>query len=501
MSALPENVLGRASQQPTFGPNLALWGILLAVVVLFSQTLASLAHLWIDIADYQHGFLIALISLGLIFRSRERIANADIRARPMTLLPLAATLLVWMVAYRANSEMLQQIVFPVVLLVSIHAAFGPAVARITLFPIGFLYFAIPIWDHLVPALQAMSTAVSERALGLLGVPTQVEGFNVTIPEGRFKIIEGCSGKRYLIIALTLAALVGVQQGVRRARFPILIACAVALALILNWLRIIIIIYAGHISNMQHYFVAVEHFSLGYALYIPLLVAIVWLARRLGTEVATQALPAAQGTMSASSLLRGVAGPIALLLLAAIVLVGQGSKDLAEVALSPPPLLTSGWQGPLPAQGDWNPAYAGASDELRASYRNGEHRIEVYANAYGVQSRNTELVQVANSATPSAAWTVVRPIDIAAPLDARIASSHSDARWVVAQAYFVGGRLMSSAGEAQLRYGWSALWRPTPSGAFALAVACGEDCDAAASALSAFWNENAASLAAMIPKKL
>jgi EpsI family protein len=500
MSALSENVLGRTPRPPAFGPNLALWIVLLAVVTLFSQTLASLAHLWIDTADYQHGFLIALISLGLIFRSRERIENADIGARPMMLLPLAATLLVWMVAYRANSEMLQQIVFPIVLLMCIFSAFGPAVARITLFPVCFLYFAIPIWDHLVPLLQAMSTAVSEHALGLLGVPTQVEGFNVTIPEGRFTIIEGCSGKRYLIIALTLAALVGVQQGVRRARMPLLIACAVVLALILNWLRIIIIIYAGHVSNMQHYLVAVEHFSLGYVLYIPLLVAIVMLARRLGGEVA-HAPYATQSGVSSAGLTRGIAGPVGLLLLATIVLVGQGSEDRAQVTLSPLPLLTSTWQGPLPALADWTPAYAGASAEMRASYGHGGQRIEVYANAYGVQSRSTELIQVANTVTPPGAWTVIRPIDIAAPLDAHVAASHSSVRWVVAQVYSVGGRITGSAGEAQLRYGWSALWRPTPSGVLALAAACGEDCDSAAEALSAFWTENAASLAAMIPKKL
>jgi exosortase/archaeosortase family protein len=112
------------------------------------------------------------------------------------------------------------------------------------------------------------------------VPTVVESYSVTIPEGRFTIAEGCSGKRYLIVALAFAALVAAMRGLRARRAALLVAASAALALIANWLRVIVIIYAGHVSNMQHYLVAEEHITFGWLLFAPLLLGIVMVARLL-----------------------------------------------------------------------------------------------------------------------------------------------------------------------------------------------------------------------------
>lgn len=173
----------------------------------------------------------------------------------------------------------------------------------------------------------------------------------------------------------------------------------------------------------------------------------------------------------------------------------------RAALFQPPLLTSTWQGPLPPQPDWAPSYAGAQQEIRVSYLDGSRRLELYANVYGVQAQGGELIQYGNSVTPSASWTVVRTIPMAAPFEAQIATSQLNVRWVVARTYVVGGRLTASSGIAQLLYGWSALWHPAPSGILALAAACDSDCDAAAAAVSKFWNENEHALASMIPGKI
>jgi transmembrane exosortase EpsH len=48
----------------------------------------------------------------------------------------------------------------------------------------------------------------------MGVPTQVEGHHVTIPSGHFSIVEGCSGKRYLMISLAFATLAAAIEQLR-----------------------------------------------------------------------------------------------------------------------------------------------------------------------------------------------------------------------------------------------------------------------------------------------
>jgi len=500
VSALPEGVAQPASQRFTLTLNIALWLIVIGTIGVMFPTLGALGKLWLDTTDYEHGFVLAAASLWLLFRVRERVAVAPVRPLPAVLPVLAIALLGWAIAYRANSEMLAQLSFPVVLLLAITASLGPVIARLAAFPVLFFYFAIPIWDQAVPLLQWMCTVTSEFVLGLIGVPTHVEGFSVTIPAGRFSIVEGCSGKRYLIIALAVSALAGYLENARGRRLLAIMAFAGVCALVVNWIRIIIIIYAGHISNMQHYLVAVEHLSLGYALYIPLLAAIIWFARRNGGEsqhgVIVQAALA-----STPRLVPAVAATLGLLIVATLLVIVTRTHDETRVAISPPPLLTGDWQGPLPPALGWNPRYKGFDAEFRVSYRTGSQRIEIYANTYGVQSQDEELVNFENTLAPSPSWSIVRGADVEGPFKAFVASSQSDSRWLMAQTFVVGGRQVASAGAAQLLYGWSALRHPAPSGTIALAIPCKEDCESESRTLAAFWRANAASLTAMIPEKL
>ena len=103
-------------------------------------------------------------------------------------LPLVAiALLVWAIAYRANSELMQQMLLPGHRDLAVYAAIGAASrAGVWLAPIAYLYFAIPLWEQLLPFLQWLTTTVAETVLGVMGVPTQVEGHHVTIPEGHFR---------------------------------------------------------------------------------------------------------------------------------------------------------------------------------------------------------------------------------------------------------------------------------------------------------------------------
>ena len=252
-----------------------------AVCVCMWPTWAALAKIWSTMTDYVHGPVIAVGVAVWLFSLRERIDAQPVRPAPWALLPLAAMILLWLVAWRGASELLQQAILPLILLTAVLAALGVQVLRVVLVPAAALYLLIPVWEPFVPLLQWMTTQVAENALGLLGVPTLVEGNDVTIPAGRFTVAEGCSGKRYLLIGLAFAAAAGALQSLSIARFVVLGVASVGFALVINWLRVVAIIYAGQASNMEHYLVATEHVSLGYALFAPLLLAILYVARRLG----------------------------------------------------------------------------------------------------------------------------------------------------------------------------------------------------------------------------
>lgn len=488
------------SQSVALTPSRAVWLVLGVCIAGLWPTAVSLARIWREMFDYHHGFVIAAIAIGWLWRIRREIDACSVRPARAALPAVAISLLLWAIGYRGNSELMQQILLPVIVILAVCAAAGWQVGRRVAAPIAYLYFAIPLWEQLLPFLQALTTAVAESVLGLMGVPTQVEGHHVTIPSGHFSIIEGCSGKRYLVIALAFAALAAAIERLRWRRTLVLLAVAAGLALLTNWLRVVTVIYVGHVTQMQHYLVAHEHKSFGYALFIPLLLGILWIARRIGSgqtgEPSQQAAAVERRSWRADWVI--VIGLAAL----PILVWARAPHEEPVARLAAMPIATGAWQGPLPAAGPWQPRFVNPAEERRAAYGMGGQRIELYLNVYGVQTQGHELVFHRNSIAPIDRFTLIRRLPArAATPRAEIVAEGSGTRWVVTQTYKVGGWVTASPGVAQLYYGLHALVRPVPAGTLAVASRCDADCNSAERAIDEFWREHSGELVALIPDRL
>ena len=461
-------------------------------------TFRSLGAFWSASYDYGHGYLVAAVSVAWLIRSRRRLDSALIQPMPVALVALALAVLAWVVAYRGNSQIAQQVVTPAILLFAVFAAMGRQVAFGAAAPLLYLYFAVPVWDVLVPVLQAATTEVSETLLRLLGVPATVESNVVTIPEGRFAIVEGCAGKRYFIVALAFAALAVATQGLRGARAAVVIAAAVGLALIANWLRVVTIIYAGHVTNMEHYLVSKEHTTFGMLIFVPILVGVMLIVR-----VVSRNAPRALANEDAPARSAGSAAvwPAIACLCVPVVVAGTTSGgSLAVPRLGQLPILVDVWQGPLPPQADWRPRFARAADEIRAAYGSSEGTVQLYVNVYGAQSQAHELISYDNSILPEN-WTVVRELPSQDRMNVVIAADSAAQQWVIASTYAVGGKLTNVGVLAQVYYGVHSIVRPVASGTIALAAACNSDCARAAARVQRFWRQHSAALLNMIPARL
>src|SRR5262249_43373414 len=151
--------------------------------------------------------IVALIALVWLVRASRRDTAAPRGAlwRPALLLFLAVC--AWLLAYKANVELGKQLITPVIIWLAIATAAGWQAALAVEAPVLFFYFAIPVWDLLVPLLQWMTVSIAQGLLSIAGVPVRIEGLLITIPEGSFVVLESCSGERYLIVALAAAALI------------------------------------------------------------------------------------------------------------------------------------------------------------------------------------------------------------------------------------------------------------------------------------------------------
>jgi exosortase A len=500
MSIASHRMMRQVSQSAVLAPSRLIWPLLAACVVGLWPTFVSLARIWRDMFEYHHGVLIAIIAIGWLWKIRSTIDASSVRPVRAAWPLVALALLLWTIAYRANSELMQQILLPLIPLIAIYAAAGQQVCRRVAVPLAYLYFAIPVWDQLLPLLQWLTTVVSESVLGAMGVPVQVEGHHFTIPSGRFSIVEGCSGRRYLVIALAFATMAAAIEGMRWRRTLALLAIATVLALVTNWVRVITIIYAGHVTQMQSYLVATEHRSFGYALFIPLLPALLWIARRLRRgQPDVPAVPQAVETERRS---RPADWAIAIGLMALPVLVWMRPPPSETTAhLGPMPIATGAWQGPLPAAAVWQPRFVEPTEERRAAYAVGGQRVEIYLNVYAVQTQGRELVFHRNSVMPDERFTPVRRLPARPGVPAgELVEERDGTRWVFTHGYEVGGWRTASQPMAQLYYGLNAIVRPVPAGTLAVAVRCEAGCNAAEQAVDAFWREHSGQLLALIPDR-
>ena len=264
--------------------------LVLAVVVavLFWPSTAVLIQQWSDFVNitFTHGWLILAVCVWLVMRSRRAIAEVPARAWPLAQVGLVLAVLVWLVCYRASIQDLHVTVFPVLFWLAAAAALGWPVARLLIFPVAFFCFALPSWAQLGNPLQELTVVVMRLLLSITGPAAVISGDVIHIPNGSFRIEEGCSGLHFMIVGLAVAALHGeLRRDPWKTRLAEL-ALMAALALLTNWVRVYTIIEAGYLSNMRNYLVSVSHYWFGWGVFAVALVAFFWLTTWLTTATAS-----------------------------------------------------------------------------------------------------------------------------------------------------------------------------------------------------------------------
>lgn len=483
-----------------------------------APALVALVEQWSSVVDYDYCFVIAAVCAGWLWRSIRTIPGTQLHPDWRLLAALAMASGAEYILWQGHSELGAQLLLPPILWLSFASVTGWRVAKRLLAPVAYFYFAIPIWDQLLPMLQQITLFGAKLGMQLAAVPVTVSGNKVTIAEGTFEVIYGCSGLRYLIVALALAALMAVLERMPLRRLIIFLAIAAALAIVANWLRVFIVMYAGHVTGMRHYFVTDSHTGVGHAVFAGLLALIYWLAGRManGNKPASVSAPREMNAHLPAAGVRTQMMIVQITIVAVLLLTFAGLNARANWAvqqavmptLQPLPVLVGEWQGPLPSASRWQPTFDGASDARRASYISKHSQVDVYLNVYGSQQQGKELIFYRNTVYAPGAWQLVEA-NVGNAMKASIGSgllvteqlTAEGERWLIGRTYVIGGSRTATGLFAQLLYGLSTATRPAPAGVLALAVRCSADCAAAHQSLDDFWNQAGDALAASIPKLL
>jgi exosortase len=477
-------------------PYVRLWliaALACVIALVYWPSTAFLYQKWTDTDShtYTHGWLILVVCVALIVRSRREIATAPARPSRPALLWLAAAVVVWLVCYRAGIEGLATPLVPLILWLAVTAAFGWAVGRWLLFPVGYFYFAEPIWYG--TPLKDLTVVAMRGALAATGPPTLFTGDVIHIPNGAFVIEEGCSGVHFMIVGLAVAALYGEQRHHPwriRARQLALMA---VLALVANWVRVYTVIQAGYLTNMQSYLVRVSHYGFGWCVFAVALLVFFWVAPLLegGTTVAsapTVPLPErVSGSMRPE--LTGLVTTLAVLL--ALPALSAGVRRANGAATPDPgPLDPSGdWHAALLEPGSaWRPLYPGADEFRQQAFRTSAgDTVEVLTVTYREQRQGVGLVSATSSLIGEDLQSdAQQTVGSAAGVFGETAVSDANgARSLIWWRYDIAGRKLVNPFAERLWYGINAVvWHPSAS-LIALRAVCAADCNGARRTLRAF----------------
>ena len=163
----------------------------------FYPTLKWLVGEWLGNDYYSHGLLVPLISTFLAWRLWIKWPPEQRRIRPAAigLLPLGVGLIGYLYALLQRAYFAASLAMIVIIAGLVWYLLGTAALRRFAFPIGFLFFMVPlpfVEPFSVPLAQ-LTGAVSAAIVRLFGVPIIVNGAQISLPNAELVVGVECSG--------------------------------------------------------------------------------------------------------------------------------------------------------------------------------------------------------------------------------------------------------------------------------------------------------------------
>lgn len=211
------------------------------LLALFFPALRWLTGEWLGNDYYSHGPLVPIISALVAWRLWRSWPSDKRRFEPsnLGLIPALAGLLIYLFALTQRAYFIASLAMILTLAGLVWTLLGTATLKRMAFPLLFLVFMVPlpfIEPFSVPLAQ-LTGAISGGVVRLCGVPIQVNGAQVTLPNANLIVGAQCSGLRSIVTLMTLVGLIiFIVQGPWQSKV-LLALSAVVIAAFGNVLRV------------------------------------------------------------------------------------------------------------------------------------------------------------------------------------------------------------------------------------------------------------------------
>lgn len=368
MNALtPTPMLARPAAGGAWRRSLVLLILLqLGLLLAYHDTVAGMLAIWSRSETFTHGFLVPPLSLWLIWRQRAQLRGLPPRPSWAALPLLALAGFAWLLGALTSTNVLAQFALVFSLILTVPAVLGWPIARQLAFPLGFLLFAVPFGEFVIPTLMAWTADFTVLGLRFSGVPVYREGLEFVIPSGKWSVVEACSGVRYLIASLMVGTLFAYLNYVSLKRRLVFVLVAALVPILANWVRAYLIVMLGHWSG-NTLAVGVDHLIYGWLFFGIVILTMFWIGARWQenpSEPVTQAAPVLND--AAPLRLWPMAGALALLLALWPVWRMQIAQPAVAMAPLTEALAVPGWTAGNAAFTAWQAQ--GDTPALRARWQ-------------------------------------------------------------------------------------------------------------------------------------
>lgn len=265
--------------------------LLACFIGLYGETMLSLAGRWstADNPTYSHGPLLLMVAIYFFYKTWSNSEfNFALRHHWIKLTLLSAFSLLWAVSALVSVQIVQYLMLIFLFILALSALFNFKCNSRIYFPALLMLSAVPVWDFFTVYLQHAATPVVVLLLKATFIPVFREGFFIEIPEGTFEVRNSCSGLNQFIVGVTVTLIYCYMHNIPLMRSLRYALYALLLAIASNIVRIYIVVIAGHLTNMQHYFITGEHVSIGWVVFAVMYGGFLYLLMRRDRKIMPEA---------------------------------------------------------------------------------------------------------------------------------------------------------------------------------------------------------------------
>ena len=242
-----------------------MWMFLGAVLVIFfgflgrfgpageTAALSWLISTWTPETNYEHGWLVVLLTGGLLWRARPGFMAEPVKPSNGGLWFVIFGLMLFVAGWRLLQPRLNVVALPFLIYGATVFVHGWGRARHLMLPLSMVAFVIPMpnLQQMTTGLQIIATKMAHTASGFLGMETVLAGNRIYDPsgnQGSWEVDEGCSGIRS-IVALTLVTYVyGMIAHQKWSERLVIFAACIPVAILANAVRLTSILVIARIDQ-------------------------------------------------------------------------------------------------------------------------------------------------------------------------------------------------------------------------------------------------------------